>query len=130
MEQDYVLISASNAAGENLIRTLQYKKIPFAVMINSKLKAKPLEKIGVQHILTVNTKGHNSWTVPPFPIGPVILFEESLALTCRYIKMCRPWTGKPIYVVTDNLNPRSIYRTLGADHVIFTNSQDVSFLVK
>ncbi|MFC4776961.1 hypothetical protein ACFO9Q_09215 [Paenibacillus sp. GCM10023252] len=57
------------------------------------------------------------------------IFESSLALSCRYIQCCRSWTSKPIYVITESFNPRAIYRGLGADHIIFTRTGEVGFLL-
>jgi len=45
------------------------------------------------------------------------------------IEICRSWTGKPIYVITGSGNPRLIYKGLGVNYVIHSNSDDVSFLL-
>lgn len=128
--QDYILVSAPNKTGESFVRLLMTKKIPFAVITNSKPEQERLARLGVRHIIFVDTNEYESWILPEFPIGKVYLFESSLNLCCRFIQICRTWTSKDICIITHNSNPRLVYKGLGADQVIHTPSQEVSFLVK
>ncbi|GGD75653.1 hypothetical protein [Paenibacillus nasutitermitis] len=128
-EKDLILISAPNSAGEVFIRYLLQNKIPVAVMVNNSLERERISALGVQDIICINTKKEETWVVPDKRLGKVFLFESSLNLCCRYIQICRSWTSKPIYVVTGCGNPRSIYRGLGADYIIYTEGQDVSCLI-
>jgi len=127
--KDLILISAPNRAGEEFIRYLLRNHIPFAAMVNNSLEFERISALGVEHIIFINTKKEETWVVPDQRVGKVFLFENSLNLCCRYIQICRSWTSKPIYVVTGCGNPRSIYRALGADYIIYTEGQDVSFLI-
>lgn len=125
----YILVSAPNKAGENFIRELQRRQLRLAALANSKAEHKRLAGLGVGNVVTIDTSGCESWTVPQFAVSRVFLFEKSLNLSCRYIQICRTWTNGPIYLVTSNPSPRLVYRGLGAHHVIYTNGDDVGFLI-
>lgn len=127
--QQFILVAASNKTGEAFIRKLMLQKLPFAALVNSKSEAARLEEIGVKHFILVDTTEERTWVMPELPVGKVYLFESSLNLCCRYIRVCHMWTSEPIYVITHSVNPRLIYRALGASFVIHTNSHDVSFLL-
>lgn len=128
--QEYILVSAPNKTGESFIRMLMTKDIPFAVITNSKGEQSRLARLGVEHIIFIDTNEYESWILPELPIGKVFLFESSLNLCCRFIQICRTWTSRNICVVTHNSNPRLVYKGLGADEVIHTPSHEVSFLVE
>ncbi|QYR23172.1 hypothetical protein KZ483_09755 [Paenibacillus sp. sptzw28] len=127
--QDLILVSAPNIRGEDFIRQLKDKRIPFAVITRNKAEHERIMTLGVERIIAVNTTKEITWAVPEFRIGKVYLFESSLNLCCRYIQICRSWTTKPIYVITDSCNPRLVYKGLGANYVIHTSSNDISFLI-
>ncbi|MBE1446271.1 hypothetical protein [Paenibacillus sp. OAS669] len=127
--QEFILVSAPNKTGEGFIRLLLSKGIPFAAITNSRAEQERLESLGVKHTIWIDTSECESWLLPDLPIGKVFLFESSLNLCCRFIQICRTWTSKEICVVTHNMNPRLVYKGLGADHVIHTSSHDVSFLM-
>lgn len=128
-QQQVVLVSAPNKAGEEFIRRLMANRMPFAAIANNRAEQKRLEDFGVNRIILLDTTQESTWLVPDFPIGKVFLFESSLNLSCRYIRVCRTWTSRPIYVITRSANPRLIYKGLGASYVIYTNGDDVSFLI-
>ncbi|MCY9669919.1 hypothetical protein M5X11_34265 [Paenibacillus alginolyticus] len=83
----------------------------------------------MKQIIQVNTSEPGLSIIPDYPIGNVILFEESLPLCCRYIQICRGLTSRPIYVITQSVNPRLIYKGLGADYVIYSKKGDAKFLL-
>lgn len=128
-EQACILVSAPNKTGEDFIRQLVAKKQPCAAIVNNKEEMRRLESIGVKNFVIVKTSREETWTMPDYEIGKVILFESSLNLCCRYIDMCRPWTAKPIYVITRTSKPRLVYKRLGATYVIHTHTEDISFLI-
>ena len=103
--------------------------IPFIALTNNKLERIKLEGQGVKQIIQVDTSDPGASIIPDYPIGNVILFEESLPLSCRYLQICRRWTSRPIYVITQSVNPRLIYKGLGADYVIYSKNGDVKFLI-
>lgn len=127
---EYVLVSAPNRTGECFVKILQNSNIPFVGITNNRNEQSRLKQLGVENILFVDTGGLRTSIVPELPVGKVFLFEFSLPLCCRYVQICRSWTGKPIYVITESNNERYIYRELGANYIIHTNSDDLSFLVK
>ncbi|MNH99992.1 hypothetical protein D3C73_527750 [compost metagenome] len=128
--REHVLVYAPNGIGENFIKQLQAKQIPFAVMVNSKVQQRRMEQLGIKLILRVNTKDHSKWVIPEMTIRAVYMFENSVTLCCRFIQICRQWTLRPLFVVTKSVNPRLIYKALGADYVIYTNRDQVSFLLE
>jgi hypothetical protein len=115
---DMLLVSAPNARGEAFIRMLCKKSVPFAAIVNNKSEYERMTELGVERIIAVNTSEEDTWIMPDFRIGKVVLFERSVNLCCRYIQICRGWTTKLICVVTDSHKPRHVYKGLGADCVI------------
>ncbi|MBW7475602.1 hypothetical protein K0T92_12660 [Paenibacillus oenotherae] len=128
-DQAHVLVSAPSKTGEDFIRQLMLKKLPCAAIVNNKEEMRRLESIGIKKFVMVKSSKEETWTMPNYEIGKVILFESSLNLCCRYIDMCRAWTSNPIYVITRTSNPRLVYKRLGATFVIHTHNEDISFLI-
>lgn len=126
---EFILVSAPNKAGEQFIKTLKMKGLPFAALTNNETEKSRLEDLGVEHVVPLDTADRSNWHLPKMPVGKVFIFEVSLPLCCRYIQICRSWTGKPIYVITGSMNSRLIYKGLGASYVIHSNSSDVSYLL-
>ncbi|RED52964.1 hypothetical protein [Cohnella lupini] len=126
---ELILVSPATKAGESFIHALKVRGMPFATLTNNENGKKRLVKLGVEHVLRVDTRGNKPNVVPELPIGKVYLFEDSLTLCCRYIQICRQWTGKPIFVITRGDNSKQIYKGLGADYVIHSNGSDLSFLI-
>jgi hypothetical protein len=129
MQSDFLLIAAPTKAGEDFMKQVKLVGLPFVALTNNKMDKLKLEGQGVKQIIQVNTSEPGLSIIPDYPIGNVILFEESLPLCCRYIQICRSWTSKPIYVITQSVNPRLIYKGLGADYVIYSKNGDAKFLL-
>ncbi|OCT11553.1 hypothetical protein A8709_05070 [Paenibacillus pectinilyticus] len=129
MYSEALLIAAPTKAGEEFMKYVSLVGLPFIALTNSKADRLQLEAADVKQIIQVNTWKMGSSSIPDYPIGNVILFEDSLPLCCRYIQLCRSWTSRPIYVITQSVNPRLIYKGLGADYVIYSKNGDVKFLL-
>lgn len=127
--EELVLVSAGNLIGEEFMAALNHLSVPVAAMTNSKSERNKLETFGIKSFVMVDNNDNQNRMIPEFPIGKVYLFERNLPLCCRYIQICRAWTRKPIYVVTQDGNMRPVYKALGADYVIHSRSGDVSFLL-
>lgn len=125
-----VLVSAPNAAGEAFIQLLKWKGIRYAAIVNNRNEYERMLAIGVSQIVTVNTNEEKTWIVPEMPIGNIYLFEKSLNLCCRYLQICRSWTSDPVYVVTHSMQPRLVYKGLGANYIIHSHGRDLSLLLK
>ena len=128
-QQKFVVVSAPNKAGKRFLHLLMIMDIPFAVLVNSSAEYKRMKELGFTTILKINTFDHYEWLTPDFPIGNVYLFERSLPLCCRYLLMCRKWTKSPIHIISNGLMPRMIYRGLGANEIILSSNDNVSFLL-
>ncbi|MCM3627888.1 hypothetical protein M3194_10990 [Paenibacillus glycanilyticus] len=126
---DYILVSAPNVQGEDFIKQLQRRHIPFAAIVNNKNEYERMLMLQVSTIIVINTMDEATWRIPELPVGRIFLFERSLNLCCRYIQICRSWTSKSIYVITDSSNPRLIYKGMGANFVIYSGSAETSFLI-
>ncbi|WP_068777022.1 hypothetical protein [Paenibacillus sp. FJAT-26967] len=126
----YTLVAAPCVIGENFVKLLHIYQRPFAVLVNNSVEKQRMKQLGAKHIIEVDTVHHEAWEVPELPIGDVYLFEDSLTLCCRYLQMVRSWTTGNIVVVKTNPTPRLIYKALGADHVVHTNKDQVSFLLR
>ncbi len=129
MQSDLLLIAAPTKAGENFMKQIRLAGFPYVALTNNKMEKRKLEGQGVKKIIQVDTSLPGSPHIPDYPIGSIILFEESLTLCCRYIQICRSWTSGPMYVITQSVNPRLIYKGLGADYVIYSKNGDVKFLL-
>lgn len=108
---------------------LHSMNMPYAVLTNSKQEMLELEELGIEPTVLVDTVDRSAWLVPDIPIGKVIIFEESLPLTCRYLQAVTSWTQGPIYVVSSSGMIRRMYKELGATYVIHSRNADVSFLL-
>ncbi len=128
-DRDVVLVSAPNIAGEQFMKLLKKRDIPFAAIVNNISQYERIAALGAENIIVVNTTKEESWMIPEVAVGKVYLFEKSLTLCCRYVQICRSWTSKPIYVVTGSHNPRHVYKGLGVDYVIRSNAQEFGFLI-
>ncbi|MFW5433786.1 hypothetical protein [Paenibacillus apiarius] len=124
-----ITVFAPNAMGVDFIRQLRGAGLPVAAIASNGRLAKQMEKLGVAYVCRVNTTDPKEWNVPEVPVGRLFLFEQSFALSCRLLQVCRQWSCEPITLVTKRHHPRSIYRLLGADYVIYTQSDQVSFLL-
>ncbi|WP_189020015.1 hypothetical protein [Paenibacillus marchantiophytorum] len=132
MQNDVWLIAAPTKAGENFMKQAKLLGLPYIAVTNNKLERLRFLELGVQQVIQVDTTeagSSNLSDLPDYPVGKVIIFEESLPLCCRYIGLCRGWTSGPIYVITQSLNPRLVYKGLGADYVIYSKNGDVKFLL-
>jgi hypothetical protein len=127
--QSYVLVYAPNGIGEKFIHLLQNRQIPFAALVNCDSLRERMENLRINQIIQVDTKNHSKWMIPEMDVGPIYLFENSVSVCCRFIQICRQWTTEPIYVITQSSRPRMIYKGLGANYVLYTNSDQVSFLL-
>lgn len=127
--QEFILVSAPNKAGEEFIRQLIFKRISFVAIANNRVEQERLHELGCTNMILIDTRDEQTWIIPEFPVSKVFLFESSLNLCCRYLRICRTWTTESIYVITHSSNPRLIYKGLGADVVLHTNHRQVSFLI-
>jgi len=128
-ESEFILVAAPTKASEQFIYYLKFKGLPFAAVTNNKQEEEHLAKLGVEHIIVLDTAEHETWIIPEYRIGKIFLFENSLSLCCRYLQITRKWTSKPVYVITERETARLIYKGLGADHVIYSKTGHVSFLL-
>lgn len=55
MDTEMILVTAPNEAGRKFIKLLMYKKMPFAVLTNSAGEERRLRRIGVEHVIRMNT---------------------------------------------------------------------------
>lgn len=129
IQDDYILVSGPTAAGLAFLQTLATKEVHYAALTSNTADKQFLEEVGVKHILMVEATDSRKPMIPELPIGKVYLFERSLNLCCKYIQICRFWTTKPIYVITQGNHARLIYKVLGANYVIHSQGKDLSFLL-
>lgn len=125
----YILVTATSKSGKAFMSALHAMNMPCAVLTNSKPEMLELIELGIEPIILVDTVDKFARVVPDIPIGRVFIFEESLPLTCRYLQAIQSWTNQPIYVVTDSIVARNLYKELGATYVIYSRNAEVSFLL-
>ncbi|WP_244964892.1 hypothetical protein [Paenibacillus barcinonensis] len=129
MDTEMILVTAPNEAGRKFVKLLMYKKMPFAVLTNSAGEERKLRRIGVEHVIRMNTAAAQKWFLPQASVGNVFIFENSLNLTCRYLQIVRSWTSKPLCVITEQSHPKGIYRGMGADKIVYSLNGEVGFLL-
>ncbi|WP_214629531.1 hypothetical protein [Paenibacillus agaridevorans] len=128
--ENVLLVSAPNLRGEQFVRALLHRHIPFAAIVNNEQEYERLLGLGVETIIAVDTSDEGVWSAAPdIGIGRVYLFERSLNQICRYLLICRKWSNNPIYVITEQVRPKLMYRGLGANYVIYASGQDSNFLI-
>ncbi|QHW35037.1 hypothetical protein GZH47_11275 [Paenibacillus rhizovicinus] len=124
-----MVVPSLTKAGEHFIKQLMAKGVPFTAVTNSAAERQRLSKLGARSILLVNTIDADEWQSPDFPVGKVFLFESSLSLCCRYLRMVRQWTDRTVHVITSRTNGRLIYKSLGADQITHSQTGSVAFLL-
>jgi hypothetical protein len=129
-ESEFILVFAPIKTGEQFIHHLKHKNLPFVVVTNNENEQLKLSKLGVDHLILLDTEDQESLAAPEYPIGKIFLFEDTLSLCCRYLQIVRKWTSASLYVITERDNARFVYLGLGADYVIYSKTGNVSFLVK
>ncbi|MEK5060616.1 hypothetical protein BK126_22680 [Paenibacillus sp. FSL H7-0326] len=127
-DDDVIIVSAGSKPGRSFIKTLSMRDLPFAILVGSAQERKEMERLYTEPVIQVDFS-EQAPEPPDFHVGQVFLFEESLPVCCKYIQICRLWTCKPIYVISERSKPRLIYRGLGATHVIYSRGSDCSFLL-
>ncbi|MEK0317213.1 hypothetical protein [Cohnella sp. 56] len=127
--EDIILVAAPTPCGERFIQALQARKIPYAALVSDERQAAAMERLGVERLMWLHEEEERT-AIPDFPIGDVYIFERSLPQCCRYVQACRAWTAGRLFVISHRCNPRMIYRGLGADRIVLTNGDDVSFLIR
>ncbi|MFF2091037.1 hypothetical protein [Paenibacillus sp. NPDC058174] len=127
-----IAVAGFNEISVNFIRQLLYRQLPFIVLTNSKLEAKRITEVvdtSLVKVLRVRTTAR-AWSIPELPIAKVYIFESSLPLSCRYLRYCRShWASAHICVITTHWHPKAIYKALGADGIVYTQGEEVGFLL-
>ncbi len=126
---EWILVYPGNEAGERFIESLIRDRLSFAAVAASEGQRARLAQRGVRCLTGAIADETSPSRIPELPIGKVYLFENGLSSCCRLVQLFRSWTGRSIYVITRGSNFRAIYREIGADYVIHTNGNDVSFLL-
>ncbi|MBH5320431.1 hypothetical protein I6N90_21795 [Paenibacillus sp. GSMTC-2017] len=131
--EEYVLISAPNEAGRSFLKALLMRGIPVVGLANTIEQLEYMRELGLVYTIMVMQGDEHKCVLPPVPIGKVYLFEQSLPALCQYLLVCRVWTSKSIFIiksVADRIsNAPSIYRQLGANHVLLSTGNDMNFLL-
>ncbi|GKU76462.1 hypothetical protein [Paenibacillus sp. L3-i20] len=130
---EHVLISAPNEAGRSFLDALLRKGVPVIGLANTLEQVNYMEEIGLHNTIMVSQGDEHKEILPPAAIGKVYLFEQSMPALCQYLLVCRPWTTKAVFIIKTvadkTTNIPSIYRLLGANHVLLTTSNDTKFLL-
>lgn len=123
-----ILVYSPNLAGDRFIRALTKKKL-FSALSCSSVQKQHLNDLGVESVVEADIKEKILFSIPENEFSKVYIFEEELGRCLAVIETIRKWTFGTIFVITKNRYPQMIYKALGADFVIRTTSDDVSFLL-
>ncbi|RCX23755.1 hypothetical protein DFP94_1011357 [Fontibacillus phaseoli] len=114
---DKVLVFAPNQAGERFVQDLS-------------------ESGGSPNVMACNSAEQlfamkQNLLIKPqdMEFSKAFVFEEELDQCCKVLEIITKWMCGTIYVITRKHYPQMIYRALGADYVIRTTSEDLSFLM-
>ncbi len=127
-----VLVFAPNQAGEQFVQALNESGRSFAVMVCSSAESESQYsgKSGNANPIRFSMQEESLINPPESEFSKVYIFEEELDQCCKVLETIRKWTGGTIYVITRKHYPQMIYRALGADYVIRSTSNDLSFLIE
>lgn len=88
-----------------------------------------LEEVKMEKVYWIDSERHHLIFIKP--VNHVYIFETSLAMTCLFVEILKGYLYAPITVLTKNkAYPKQLYSLLGVEQVIFSNSDNYSFLVK
>lgn len=113
-----VLVYAHNRAGEQFVQALRVEG-----RSNSIVTCHSAEQLQSDKEKFLNNPSENEFS-------KVYIFEEELEECCKVLEILRKWTCGTIYVITKKHYPQMIYKVLGADYVIRTTNEDLSFLIE
>ncbi|MNW43694.1 hypothetical protein D3C74_209030 [compost metagenome] len=125
-----VMVYAPNQAGEQFMQTLSEGGHSFAVVACSPAEQRYLSARGLTNIVRINFKEQSLIYSSENEFSRVYIFEEELGRCCKVLDIIRKWTNGIIYVITTKHYPQMMYRMLGANYVIRTTKDDVSFLIE
>ncbi|MNM71088.1 hypothetical protein D3C81_827420 [compost metagenome] len=125
-----VIVYAPNRAGEQFMLTLSEGGHSFAVVACNPAEQRYLGARGLTNIVRVNLKEQSLIYSSENEFSRVYIFEEELGQCCKVLETLRKWTNGIIYVITTNHYPQMMYKMLGANYVLRTTNDDVSFLIE
>lgn len=128
---EYVLVCTSNRGGEVFLRKLQDVGQPFLALVHEEEDEAYFRGCGYESIIRVRDINIGS-LLPLFeyPIARIVIFEDNFFDCCSLMRTVRSITRVPIYLVTPNKKRLStLYYSLGASHVIYSDTGNVSFLI-
>ena len=123
-----ILVYSANLAGDQFIQVLVQRKV-FAALSCSTVHKQHLYDLGVKNVVEVDIKKKCLTSFPENEFSKVYIFEDELCQCCCLIEAIRKWTIGTIFIITKQKYPQMIYKALGADFVIRTTSDDLSFLL-
>ncbi|AIQ42941.1 hypothetical protein MKZ24_13550 [Paenibacillus sp. FSL R7-0297] len=123
-----MLVYSPNVAENQFIQALGTSEC-FAAVSCSPVQKQHLLELGVKNVVEVDIKEKCLISIPENEFSKVYIFEEDLGQCCGLIETLRKWTLGTIFVITKNRYPQMIYKALGANYVIRTTSDNLSFLL-
>ncbi|MFF2886230.1 hypothetical protein [Paenibacillus sp. NPDC057967] len=116
------LVYAPNEYGRQFVKLLLYKGWPVAALVSSGRQRRIHEGFGISCFIKLDTKDQDC-SLKGGQIHDVYLFDNSVPLVCRYLKLFRPLVSGRIIVVTQNNSIPGLYRHLGADQLLHASLQ-------
>ncbi|MFD0589102.1 hypothetical protein ACFQZE_13960 [Paenibacillus sp. GCM10027627] len=131
----HVVLSAPDEAGRTFMEGLLQAGIPVLGLAHTLEQMVYMQEQGVEQIAMVRQHDGEGDLAPAVPVGRIYLFEKSLPILCQYLLICRSWTAQSVFVIQSVERDKSvpvptIYRQLGANHVMFTSGARHSFLLR
>lgn len=123
------LVFAPNHAGKRFVEALFEQHIPYAIVSCQEASEMQATQAQIFNGVRVHMNEDECDKPSEMVFNKVFLFEEQTAVCCRLLIAIRRITPAPIYVITKRHHPQMLYRSIGAQYVIRTNSDDVTFLI-
>ncbi|MFD0589074.1 hypothetical protein ACFQZE_13815 [Paenibacillus sp. GCM10027627] len=111
------LVYAPNEPARQFVKLLLSRGLPVAAVVNSARQKRIHEGFGINRFVRLDTKAADC-PLKMGSIGNVYLFDDSVPLICRYLKLIRPFVLGRIIVVTQSASIPGLYRHLGADQLL------------
>lgn len=111
------LVYAPNEPARRFVKLLLSLGVPVAAVVNSGRQKRIHEGYGISRFVRFNTKTDDC-PLKRGSINNVYLFDDSVPLICKYLKLIRPYVSGRIIVVTQRASIPGLYRHLGADQLL------------
>ncbi|WP_166246453.1 hypothetical protein [Paenibacillus turpanensis] len=129
IDSGLTLVYAPNQFGRTFLRRLISEGVPVAALVNSERQKRVLEGYGITQFVRLNTRMENC-PLQRGAVQHVYLFDESMPLTCRFLRAFRPLVPGRIVIIRNMSSIPGLYRHLGADTMVNATEGELDMLIE